>query len=478
MFETHTVDPQEAWKTTLNQLEIQLDRGNFDTWLRDTVFLGCENAADGQGVSTFTIGVRNSFARDNLQHRLYRSVRRVLRDVYGTEVELRFEVWRADESRNGSGNRGENIGPIFDPPTMKQPDRTNRKVGKPPQGELPESHLNPRYTFDRFVTSNANMMLYSAARAVAEEPAARYNPFVIYGGVGLGKTHLLQAIANESQQSNFRALYIPSEGFINDLVNAIRYRTTAQFREKYRSVDLLLIDDIQFIAGKESTQEEFFHTFNALHIDNKQIVVASDRHPSELELLEDRLRSRFEGGLVIDIQLPEFETRVAIVESWAQERGRSLPRSISEKLADGARNSIRELEGLFTSMLATMDLADEPFSTTAAGRVVQQHESARARQVKITIDQVLSATAAAHNLTVMDLTGKNRSGHISRARHVAMYLARDLTEASFPQIGRAFGMRSHSTAMHGHERVAGQMQEDEAFRYELLALRERIIKGE
>ncbi|MDD9957118.1 MAG: chromosomal replication initiator protein DnaA [Anaerolineaceae bacterium] len=478
MFETHTVDPQEAWKTTLNQLEIQLDRGNFDTWLRDTVFLGCENAADGQGVSTFTIGVRNSFARDNLQHRLYRSVRRVLRDVYGTEVELRFEVWRADESRNGSGNRGENIGPIFDPPTMKQPDRTNRKVGKPPQGELPESHLNPRYTFDRFVTSNANMMLYSAARAVAEEPAARYNPFVIYGGVGLGKTHLLQAIANESQQSNFRALYIPSEGFINDLVNAIRYRTTAQFREKYRSVDLLLIDDIQFIAGKESTQEEFFHTFNALHIDNKQIVVASDRHPSELELLEDRLRSRFEGGLVIDIQLPEFETRVAIVESWAQERGRSLPRSISEKLADGARNSIRELEGLFTSMLATMDLADEPFSTTAAGRVVQQHESARARQVKITIDQVLSATAATHNLTVMDLTGKNRSGHISRARHVAMYLARDLTEASFPQIGRAFGMRSHSTAMHGHERVAGQMQEDEAFRYELLALRERIIKGE
>ncbi|MDE0609082.1 MAG: chromosomal replication initiator protein DnaA [Anaerolineaceae bacterium] len=480
MFETPTVDPQEAWKTTLNQLEIQLDRGNFDTWLRDTVFLGCENAADGEGASTFTIGVRNSFARDNLQHRLYRSVRRVLRDVYGSEVELRFEVHHTEKVDNGSDANREDSKPLFRYASRQegQGAATARPAGKPPQVELPESHLNPRYTFDRFVTSNANMMLYSAARAVAEEPAARYNPFVIYGGVGLGKTHLLQAIANESQQGNYRALYIPSEGFINDLVNAIRYRTTALFREKYRSVDLLLIDDIQFIAGKESTQEEFFHTFNALHIDNKQIVVASDRHPSELELLEDRLRSRFEGGLVIDIQLPEFETRVAIVESWAQERGRSLPRSISEKLADGARNSIRELEGLFTSMLATMDLADEPFSTTAAGRVVQQHESARARQVKITIDQVLSATAAAHNLTVMDLTGKNRSGHISRARHVAMYLARDLTEASFPQIGRAFGMRSHSTAMHGHDRVAGQMQKDEAFRYELLALRERIIKGE
>ncbi len=480
MFETSIVDPQEAWNTTLNQLEIQLDRGNFDTWLRDTVYLGCEKARDGEGASTFTIGVRNSFARDNLQHRLYRSVRRVLRDVYGTEVELRFEVHRPQKVDNGNeANRVDNK-PLFRYASRqdRQGNAPARPAGKPPQVELPESHLNPRYTFDRFVTSNANMMLYSAARAVAEEPAARYNPFVIYGGVGLGKTHLLQAIANESQQGNYRALYIPSEGFINDLVNAIRYRTTAPFREKYRSVDLLLIDDIQFIAGKESTQEEFFHTFNALHIENKQIVVASDRHPSELELLEDRLRSRFVGGLVIDIQLPEFETRVAIVESWAQERGRSLPRSISEKLADGARNSIRELEGLFTSMLATMDLADEPFSTTAAGRVVQQHESARARQAKITIDQVLTATAAAHNLTVMDLTGKNRSGHISRARHVAMYLARDLTEASFPQIGRAFGMRSHSTAMHGHEKVATQMQEDEAFRYELLALRERIMKSE
>lgn len=473
------MDPQEAWNTTLNQLEIQLDRGNFDTWLRDTTYIRCETAQDGAG-ATFFIGVRNSFARDNLQHRLYRSVRRVLRDVFGTEVELRFEVHHPAQNR-GNGDTGpEESKPLFQYASRQETHNASGTLtaGKSPQVELPESHLNPRYTFARFVTSNANMMLYSAARAVAEEPAARYNPFVIYGGVGLGKTHLLQAIANDSQQRGFRALYIPSEGFINDLVNAIRHRTTPLFRDKYRSVDLLLIDDIQFIAGKESTQEEFFHTFNALHTYNKQIVVASDRHPSELELLEDRLRSRFVGGLVIDIQVPEFETRVAIVESWAQERGRVLPRSISEKLADGARNSIRELEGLFTSMLATMDLVEEPFSTTAAGRVVQQHETARARQVKITIDQVLAATAAAHNLNVADLTGKNRSGHISRARHVAMYLARDLTEASWPQIGRAFGMRSHSTAMHGHDRVAELMQQDEVFRYELLALRERIMKGE
>ena len=268
MFETHIVDPQEAWKTTLNQLEIQLDRGNFDTWLRDTVFLGCENAADGESASTFTIGVRNSFARDNLQHRLYRSVRRVLRDVYGSEVELRFEVHRPEKVDNGSDANREDSKPLFRYASRQsgQGAARARPAGVPPQVELPESHLNPRYTFDRFVTSNANMMLYSAARAVAEEPAARYNPFVIYGGVGLGKTHLLQAIANESQQGNYRALYIPSEGFINDLVNAIRYRTTALFREKYRSVDLLLIDDIQFIAGKESTQEEFFpHLQRAAH---------------------------------------------------------------------------------------------------------------------------------------------------------------------------------------------------------------------
>lgn len=474
------MDPQEAWQSTLNQLEIQLDRGNFDTWLRDTVFLACDAPEDAAGGGTFTIGVRDSFARDNLQHRLYRSVRRVLRDVYGAEVELRFEVHQPPEADNGSAEQHEDSEPPFhSAPRQAQPaGRGKATTDKPPQGDLPQSHLNPRYTFARFVTSNANMMLYSAARAVAEEPAAKYNPFVIYGGVGLGKTHVLQAIANESQQRGFRVLYIPSEGFINDLVNAIRYRTTALFREKYRLIDLLLIDDIQFIAGKESTQEEFFHTFNALHTYNKQIVVASDRHPRELELLEDRLRSRFEGGLVIDVQLPEFETRVAIVESWAQERGRSLPRAISEKLADGARSSIRELEGLFTSMLATMDLGDERFSTTAVERVVQQHEGARARQAKITLEQVLTITAGAHELAVADLTGKNRSALVSRARHIAMYLARDLTEASYPQIGQAFGMRSHTTAMHGHDRVRKQMQQDEAFRYELLALRERIMKGE
>ena len=218
------MDPLEAWKTTLTQLEIQLDRGNFDTWLRDAVYLGCNPPEGANGASTFTIGVRNSFTRDNLQHRLYRSVRRVLRDVYGADVELRFEVHHPREADNGGEAPTEENRPLFSytSPQANQASLNERAAGKPPQGELPESHLNPRYTFDRFVTSNANMMLYSAALAVAEEPAARYNPFVIYGGVGLGKTHVLQAIANDSQQRGFRALYIPSESFINDLVNAIR----------------------------------------------------------------------------------------------------------------------------------------------------------------------------------------------------------------------------------------------------------------
>ena len=206
------MDPLEAWKTTLNQLEIQLDRGNFDTWLRDTVFLGCE-MAEGDGVtSTFTIGVRNSFARDNLQHRLYRSVRRVLRDVFGAEVELRFEVHHPNEDGNGADAQREESKPLFRFATRQENEASlgERAERKAPEGELPESHLNPRYTFDRFVTSNANMMLYSAARTVAEEPAAKYNPFVIYGGVGLGKTHVLQAIANESQQRGFaRSTFLP-----------------------------------------------------------------------------------------------------------------------------------------------------------------------------------------------------------------------------------------------------------------------------
>lgn len=472
--------PQEAWNAALNQLEIQLDRANFDTWLRDAVFLSCNEPAAPDDTANFVIGVRNSFARDNLQHRLYRSVRRVLRDVYGGPVEVSFEIRRyeGEQTYDSVGDM-----PLFQYLAHQTPVVHNaplhEQIAPPRQHDLPESQLNPRYTFDRFVVGSANYMLFSAAQAVADYPATVYNPFVVYGGVGLGKTHLLQAVGHACQSRGLRVIYIPSEAFINDLVGAIRNRTTAMFREKYRSIDVLLVDDIQFIAGKESTQEEFFHTFNALYTFNKQIVIASDRHPRQLEQLEDRLRSRFEGGLVMDIQLPEFETRVAILESWAQERGVRIARSVCETIAERARTSIRELEGLFTQVVAKSQLSRQPLTLAAAERIVEQYERPRMHgRAPITLERVLDVTARHHALSAKDLTGKRRTGRINHARQIAMYLAREVTDASLPQIGEAFGGRSHTTVLHGYNKVAEMMEADDHFRYDLMALRERILRGE
>lgn len=471
------MNAKDAWDAALNQLEVQLDRANFNTWLRGSVCLDC--AEEPGAAAIFTIGVRNTFARDMLQHRLYLTVSRTLGDIYGKPVEIRFEVKKpeptlADEQPDM---------PLFrllaqrphDEPTVP----LHQQLARPQHPDLPESELNPRFTFERFIVGNANRMVYSAAQAVAENPATVYNPLLIYGGVGLGKTHLLQAVGHACRRKNLNVIYVPSEAFINDLVNAIRQRTTAMFREKYRSLDVLLVDDIQFIAGKESTQEEFFHTFNALYTFNKQIVLASDRHPRELETLEDRLRSRFEGGLLMDVQLPEFETRVAIVESWAHERGITVTRAVGEMLADRARSNMRELEGLFTQIVAKSQLSQQPLTLTEAESVLERFDRPRTyapRQV-ITLEQVLSITAKHYDLSIDDLTGQRRTGRINHARQVAMYLARELTNYSLPQIGDAFGRRSHTTVLHGCNKVTEMMAGDERFRYEIIGLREKLIKG-
>lgn len=475
------MDPQTLWNTALNQLEVQLDHASFETWLRGAVCLSVTEGENGEPL--YTIGVRNSYAVDMLRHRLYRTVRRIMSDVHGSTVALAFEVHRPTEK---SPPADEQEKPLFrflsqqtppEPAAIPMP--LHQQVVRPERAELPESELNPRFTFNRFIVGNNNSLTYSAALAVAENPAGIYNPFVIYGGVGLGKTHLLQAVANACQQRGLRVIYIPSEAFINDLVSAIRQRTTAMFREKYRSVDVLLVDDIQFIAGKESTQEEFFHTFNALYTFNKQIVLASDRHPRELELLEDRLRSRFEGGLVMDVQLPEFEARIAILENWAQERGVHVPRAVCEMIADRAHSNIRELEGLFTQIVAKARLGNQPLTLNAAESMMEVFERPRQHSRRaITIEQILEVTASHHELKTKDLTGKRRTGRINHARQIVMYLARELTEHSLPQIGDALGGRSHTTVLHGYNKVAEMVMEDEVFRYELMGLREKLITND
>jgi chromosomal replication initiator protein len=349
------------------------------------------------------------------------------------------------------------------------------QVSRPDHANAPEHELNPRFTFDRYMVSNSNRMAYEAARAVSENPGRNYNPFMVYGGVGLGKTHLLQGIAHICQAKGLRVIYVSSEAFTNDLVDSIRQRTTAMFREKYRSADVLLVDDVQFIGGKESTQEEFFHTFNALYTFNRQIVLASDRHPQELTTLEDRLRSRFEGGLVVDIPMLEYETRIAILNMWAEERGIKVPHSVIEMVADRARNNIRELEGSFNQVLAKAHLTRQPITLDNAATSLQRFEAPRPHGKIIRVNDVIRLTAQHYQLKTSDLTGKDRQQRVNVARQVAMYLSRELTELSLPQIGDAFGGRSHTTVLHGCNKVTESLEMNDPVGRDVKEIRRLLI---
>lgn len=461
---------RNAWKSAYNQLELQWDRANFETWLRPTEFLALE-------ADTVIIGVPNSYICDMLQYRLYNDVQVALSEAMNSNVQIEFRVHRPKPTPEEVNAEM----PLFrllsqsqnDTEDNPEPTRTSlHKALRPPtRPDLPESEINPRMTFDRFVMNSSNHIAAEAAQSIAEYPATVYNPFLVYGGVGLGKTHLLQAIANACQQQGYRVLYVPSEAFTNDLINAIRNRTTAMFREKYRSVDVLLVDDIQFIRGKDTTQEEFFHTFNALVNFNKQIVLASDRHPRELKTLEDRLRSRFQGGLVTDISPPEYETRIGIMQMWASERNLDIPRDMLEMIADRSTNSIRELNGMFNQIAARVRMSNgQNISMYRAEATLNRYEKPREQ---VTVPKIVEAVAEAFNLKADMLTGKKRTARINQARQIAMFLAREMTEASLPQIGDVFG-RSHTTVLHGCNKIEEEIEADPVLSSRLQRLRNQI----
>ncbi|MCE7921044.1 MAG: chromosomal replication initiator protein DnaA [Chloroflexi bacterium CFX1] len=332
------MNAEKAWQTVLAQLQMDMPRASYDTWVRDTRPVGYENGM-------LTVGVRNAYARDWLDSRLATTVNKLLIDTLNSKVSVKFVVSQAEENASSSPE-----------PTLASIQIT------PPEPKPRHVTLNPRYTFDTYVVGSGNRLAHAACQAVAEKPARAYNPLFLYGGVGLGKTHLLHAIGNACHASGLNILYVSSEEFTNDLIAAIRTHTTQAFREKYRSADVLLIDDIQFIAGKESTQEEFFHTFNTLHGQDKQIIVSSDRPPKSLVTLEERLRSRFEWGLTADIQAPDLETRLAILRSKAERTGRQVSDEILEGIAERVQSNIRELEGALNRIIAYADLSGVPLT--------------------------------------------------------------------------------------------------------------------
>jgi chromosomal replication initiator protein len=330
--------------------------------------------------------------------------------------------------------------------------------------------LNPRYTFDNFVVGPNNRLAHAAAQAVAENPATAYNPLFLYGGVGLGKTHLLHAIGNYCQEHGLNVLYVSSEEFTNDMINAIRSHTTQAFREKYRTADVLLVDDIQFIAGKESTQEEFFHTFNTLHGQNKQIIVSSDRPPKSLVTLEERLRSRFEWGLTADIQLPDLETRLAILRSKSERLGRTMPAEILDLIARRVQSNIRELEGALNRIMAFADLSGMALTLQLADVALADLLPQRG---DVKPDAVVDVVARTFNLSVDRLLSPERSHDVALPRQIAMFLMRE-TNISLPQIGRALGGRDHTTVMYACEKIADLLERDDRLRRQVVQIRQQL----
>ena len=345
-----------------------------------------------------------------------------------------------------------------------------KKYKVKPQKNYP--NLNPKYTFDTFVIGNSNRFAHAACVAVAESPARAYNPLFLYGGVGLGKTHLMHAIGHHiiTQKKDAKVVYVSSEKFTNELINSIKDDRNEEFRNKYRNVDILLIDDIQFIAGKERTQEEFFHTFNSLHEANKQIIISSDRPPKEIPTLEDRLRSRFEMGLITDIQAPDFETRIAILRKKAQMENIEVSNEVTNYIAKNIKSNIRELEGALTRVIAYSSLTNRTISFDLAVEALKDIITTTKNE-EITVNRIKEKVASVFNIKMEDFNSKKRTRSIAYPRQIAMYLSRELTDLSLPKIGEEFGGRDHTTVIHAHDKIVKDIQVNEEIKSKI----EKII---
>lgn len=450
----------QIWSAALGELQLQMTQATFETWLRDSKLVKYE---DG----TFVVAVKNGYAKDWLEHRLKATIKRTLARLADRTVDVTFVVG------------GRDAPPVeADTPLLRassqpeEPVASRAEAAEPTSARNPSGNgLNPRYTLDNFVVGPGNRLAHAASMAVIESPAGAYNPLFVYGGVGLGKTHLLHAIGHGCRDQGIDPLYISSETFTNDLIEAIRSHTTDSFREKYRTADVLLVDDIQFIAGKERTQEEFFHTFNALHGADKQIVLSSDRPPKALSTLEKRLCSRFEWGLIADVQSPDLETRIAILRSKADYSGIDIPDAILTTIASQIQSNIRELEGALNQVVAIARLTDEPLTPEVAEMALG---SLLPQRRELAPSEIIELVAHHFGLDVSQVVGRSRKRDVARPRQVAMYLIREETDASLPHIGDLLDGRDHSTVLYGCERVAELLEEDSDFRREVTAVRQRL----
>ncbi|GAC1325537.1 MAG: chromosomal replication initiator protein DnaA [Chloroflexota bacterium] len=448
------MEAQVVWRSVLAHLQASMAPANFDTWLRPTRGVELDDGV-------LWVGVPTTYGREWLEQRLSAVIRKTLAEVGNPDLDVRFRVMSELGERNGVRKRG-------------------RANGSAPTTffDGQSSSFNPRYTFDDYIVGGSNRFAEAAARAVAERPAQTYNPLFVYGGVGLGKTHLLHAIGHAVTQTHpdFRVVFTTSERFMNEMIKAIRETNTEDFREHYRQVDVLLIDDIQFIAGKESTQEEFFHTFNALHDNGKQIAMTCDAPPKALNPLEERLRSRFEWGLIADIQPPDLETRIAILRSKAELQDLPVPPDVIQYLARRVPSNIRELEGSLNRIIAYASLNERQLTVDLAAAALDSLSGPRRAQ--LTPQSIIGCVGKYFGLPMDQLSGKSRDKSIVVPRQIAMYLVREETSASLEQIGQQLGGRDHTTVMHGWDKISAAVQEDHQLRNDVLAIRSMLYGNE
>ncbi|MCM8711924.1 chromosomal replication initiator protein DnaA [Clostridium sp. SYSU_GA19001] len=441
---------KELWEKTLNIMKGELTEVSFNTWIKSAIPLSLSN-------NTLRLGVPNNFTKEILETRYKDLLINSLKMISPKKYNIEFTI-ASEESIDIEENK------------VKNETKNNVVIN-----DEMSATLNPKYTFDSFVIGNSNRFAHAASLAVAESPAKAYNPLFVYGGVGLGKTHLMHAIGHYILENNpkSKVVYVSSEKFTNELINSIKDDKNVEFRNKYRNVDVLLIDDIQFIAGKDATQQEFFHTFNALHEANKQIILSSDRPPKEIPTLEDRLRSRFEWGLIADIQPPDFETRIAILKKKADVEGLNISNDVMAYIATKIKSNIRELEGALIRITAYSSLTNKEISVDLAAEALKDIISNK-QSKQITIDLIQEIVASYYNLRVDDFKSQRRTRNVAYPRQIAMYLCRKLTDTSLPKIGEEFGGRDHTTVIHAYEKISEGLKEDEALQEAINEITKKI----
>ena len=451
-----TYDLAEIWIKFTDKFKESVSEKVFDVWINPIMPLEVTD-------TYYKVAVQNNFFKKVIEEKYAKTIESILSSIMEKNITLIIDTIEESE--------GKQIIPEIKP--AEEPMRPLFKAER--EDEIDESNLNPKYVFENYVMGNSNRFAYAAALAVANNPASTYNPLFLYGGVGLGKTHLIHAIGNRIKQNDptMKVLYISSENFTNEIINSIYNKNTEAFRRKYRNIDCLIIDDIQFLKGKEQTQVEFFHTFNDLRDSNKQIIISSDRLPKEIETLEDRMRSRFESGLIADIQPPDLETRMAILRQKAVNDKIELPNEVLTLLATSITSNIREIEGVYTKVVAYSSLMNVPVTLDITKKILD--DMGNIVQVKqITFESITQAVAEHYHIKVDELFNKKRTQNIAYPRQIAMYLCRELADMSYPRIGELFGGRDHTTVIHAYEKISNKSKIDSKLQNDLNALKDLL----